>query len=111
MLYCKLIFFFQAEDGIRDTSVTGVQTCALPISGERNCRIHAKTKTGEIVTAHKIVTLAEIEKGMSDAELEEKFRRCVARTFDTRRADAVLAAAGALDRAETVDSLVDLVAL
>src|SRR5437763_16046933 len=24
--------FFQAEDGIRDTSVTGVQTCALPIS-------------------------------------------------------------------------------
>src|SRR5437764_10205558 len=26
------LFFFQAEDGIRDTSVTGVQTCALPIS-------------------------------------------------------------------------------
>jgi len=26
-----LYFFFQAEDGIRDTSVTGVQTCALPI--------------------------------------------------------------------------------
>src|SRR5437762_14122343 len=29
------IFFFQAEDGIRDTSVTGVQTCALPISSRR----------------------------------------------------------------------------
>src|SRR5437762_14062534 len=27
-----MLFFFQAEDGIRDTSVTGVQTCALPIS-------------------------------------------------------------------------------
>src|SRR5206468_7330214 len=27
------IFFFQAEDGIRDLIVTGVQTCALPISG------------------------------------------------------------------------------
>src|SRR5262249_62390545 len=26
------LFFFQAEDGIRDWSVTGVQTCALPIS-------------------------------------------------------------------------------
>jgi len=26
-----LLFFFQAEDGIRDWSVTGVQTCALPI--------------------------------------------------------------------------------
>src|SRR5258708_30182437 len=28
------IFFFQAEDGIRDDLVTGVQTCALPISLE-----------------------------------------------------------------------------
>src|SRR5205085_8257400 len=28
----KLFFFFQAEDGIRDLTVTGVQTCALPIS-------------------------------------------------------------------------------
>src|SRR3712207_7875809 len=28
-----VFFFFQAEDGIRDIGVTGVQTCALPISG------------------------------------------------------------------------------
>src|SRR5256886_3993238 len=28
------IFFFQAEDGIRYLTVTGVQTCALPISGQ-----------------------------------------------------------------------------
>ena len=27
-----MFFFFQAEDGIRDIGVTGVQTCALPIS-------------------------------------------------------------------------------
>src|SRR5699024_11255108 len=27
-----VLFFFQAEDGIRDRNVTGVQTCALPIS-------------------------------------------------------------------------------
>src|SRR5256884_7178575 len=27
------VFFFQAEDGIRDVAVTGVQTCALPIWG------------------------------------------------------------------------------
>src|SRR5688572_32621844 len=27
-----IFFFFQAEDGIRDLTVTGVQTCALPIS-------------------------------------------------------------------------------
>src|SRR5260370_30258586 len=29
--YPFFFFFFQAEDGIRDSSVTGVQTCALPI--------------------------------------------------------------------------------
>src|SRR2546427_7282365 len=28
----RVVFFFQAEDGIRDLTVTGVQTCALPIS-------------------------------------------------------------------------------
>src|SRR5207253_7589901 len=37
-----IAFFFQAEDGIRDGHVTGVQTCALPISVsiERKARIH-----------------------------------------------------------------------
>src|SRR5260370_29431006 len=32
MGFPDFFFFFQAEDGIRDSSVTGVQTCALPIS-------------------------------------------------------------------------------
>src|SRR2546430_7444821 len=37
LVVCELVervffFFFQAEDGIRDLTVTGVQTCALPIS-------------------------------------------------------------------------------
>src|SRR5437762_5552290 len=32
-------FFFQADDGIRVTSVTGVQTCALPISGVGKSRL------------------------------------------------------------------------
>src|SRR2546430_12413860 len=31
--YLLFFFFFQAEDGIRDLTVTGVQTCALPIYG------------------------------------------------------------------------------
>src|SRR2546430_14355218 len=33
--YEIIIFFFQAEDGIRYLTVTGVQTCALPISRRR----------------------------------------------------------------------------
>src|SRR5260221_7960993 len=37
-------FFFQAEDGIRDHCVTGVQTCALPISLTRDIQSHVKTR-------------------------------------------------------------------
>src|SRR5256884_10001223 len=35
MTLLLVVFFFQAEDGIRDVAVTGVQTCALPISRDR----------------------------------------------------------------------------
>src|SRR5687767_2883123 len=38
-----LFFFFQAEDGIRDKLVTGVQTCALPIFGVRGFLISCAT--------------------------------------------------------------------
>src|SRR2546423_4756097 len=36
--FVSFFFFFQAEDGIRDKLVTGVQTCALPISARRLAR-------------------------------------------------------------------------
>ena len=36
---CNFIFFFQAEDGIRDYKVTGVQTCALPIYGQTTSKV------------------------------------------------------------------------
>src|SRR3990170_7027981 len=41
-LLCSLFFFFffQAEDGIRDDLVTGVQTCALPISAGLRVGVH-----------------------------------------------------------------------
>src|SRR3712207_5465766 len=38
---CEFIFFFQAEDGIRDIGVTGVQTCALPILAEEDADMDA----------------------------------------------------------------------
>src|SRR2546430_5246275 len=45
-----MVFFFQAEDGIRDLTVTGVQTCALPI-----CAGHlaAATSTGGLTDKHR----------------------------------------------------------
>src|SRR5256885_17199817 len=45
----RFVFFFQAEDGIRDYKVTGVQTCALPISNHL---------TGE--APESVVTPAEV---------------------------------------------------
>src|SRR5688572_9023567 len=46
-LFILFFFFFQAEDGIRDLTVTGVQTCALPVNeGRPNIADHIKS--GEI---------------------------------------------------------------
>src|SRR5260370_725820 len=41
-----MFFFFQAEDGIRDSSVTGVQTCALPIADKEN-HTHGHKRDGK----------------------------------------------------------------
>src|SRR5207247_5504352 len=45
-IWCRCFFFFQAEDGIRVPLVTGVQTCALPISdecsGDKDCAQHER---------------------------------------------------------------------
>src|SRR5438034_9288650 len=45
-MFC-FFFFFQAEDGIRDHCVTGVQTCALPISwgGAGGCATSAASRS------------------------------------------------------------------
>src|SRR5258708_23414305 len=53
------LFFFQAEDGIRDDLVTGVQTCALPIS-------YAVGK--RIVTIEGLPEVWASQKGLSTAE-------------------------------------------
>src|SRR5207248_5769168 len=64
-------FFFQAEDGIRDRTVTGVQTCALPISGtartsparRRHCGCRTRTRSRmkcnqAYIERHEMVTRA-----------------------------------------------------
>src|SRR5258708_22685559 len=57
-------FFFQAEDGIRDDLVTGVQTCALPISSRYDgtvYRVSAQCSTGTYAVDRAVVTRGNIK--------------------------------------------------
>src|SRR5438046_5413964 len=69
-------FFFQAEDGIRDWSVTGVQTCALPIFDTVTSLAYAIDAKDHYTQGHsqKVAAYAALiaeSMGMSDAEVEE----------------------------------------
>src|SRR2546422_6615544 len=62
VLVLVFFFFFQAEDGIRDVAVTGVQTCALPIYAgfERNvCRFLDGDPTSDTANYNATVTLRQ----------------------------------------------------
>src|SRR5207249_6791605 len=50
------VFFFQAEDGIRDRNVTGVQTCALPISDPMEVAADVFTREDVCGHLHRIGT-------------------------------------------------------
>src|SRR3989475_964446 len=58
---CGMFFFFQAEDGIRDLTVTGVQTCALPISYDKANRSSGKSYGG-LGMDKGLEILAEVKK-------------------------------------------------
>src|SRR5439155_13425507 len=54
-------FFFQAEDGIRDGHVTGVQTCALPISGVSFAQLRWEHYHDQLVAARAKLTPAQTD--------------------------------------------------
>src|SRR6266496_4670050 len=58
--YYSLCFFFQAEDGIRDLYVTGVQTCALPILAYRVGQL-GLTFPAVMSAANEVAVLAFLE--------------------------------------------------
>src|SRR5256885_5694570 len=86
MIVClSIAFFFQAEDGIRDYKVTGVQTCALPILRRipllpacrplvRNRRnpAHRRRSIPENSSLGLIYLLDSVENYMFDARSEER---------------------------------------
>src|SRR5256885_7347994 len=90
---CKMcpgcVFFFQAEDGIRDYKVTGVQTCALPISAleeilagrfsssERVMLDVVLERNGTIIERQAVVNEACINKGALARMIDLKDRKSV----------------------------------
>src|SRR5699024_12051400 len=80
LLLCLVLssdFFFQAEDGIRDRNVTGVQTCALPIlmrdsiPGSQEGRKKVKQIYGKINGKKKPVPIGELNLDMGNVLIEE----------------------------------------
>src|SRR3712207_8146749 len=64
-------FFFQAEDGIRDIGVTGVQTCALPISGP-GTRLRSDSGNLRHIPAPRALTCPRHEKKFTSIRSEER---------------------------------------
>src|SRR5205823_11554880 len=73
-------FFFQAEDGIRDKLVTGVQTCALPICGLPKCKTAARAAVQEMLTENQgqtTISLAQALQGFLFFRLKDPDARQV----------------------------------
>src|SRR5271157_1426908 len=84
-----VIFFFQAEDGIRDADVTGVQTCALPILSERFKFVSGDLLSADFGSGHQIATLGHI----LHSEGEARSRSLLAKTFEALASGGTIAIA------------------
>src|SRR2546425_8908846 len=85
----RIFFFFQAEDGIRDKLVTGVQTCALPILIDDAHAVRVRYKDTDcmsVVYYGNYLTYFEVgrveylrQAGMTIAEINDKIGRASCR--------------------------------
>src|SRR5205085_7437441 len=77
LFFFFFFFFFQAEDGIRDLTVTGVQTCALPISAPHvtpdRCSRIRRVLRGDDAPLRLVIVYADREEFVDT----EAFRRRV----------------------------------
>src|SRR5688572_31069110 len=66
-MFLFFFFFFQAEDGIRDLTVTGVQTCALPIcldaaDARRHAAFRVQLEDADVAGAGDVRAAAELAR-------------------------------------------------
>src|SRR5688572_32497906 len=81
-------FFFQAEDGIRDLTVTGVQTCALPIfSPTTRCKTSISYGLPSDVRAFTTPTRTLIAFGYSTLPLTTRARRAASSREPRKRSE------------------------
>src|SRR5207248_6340801 len=83
LCFIYFFFFFQAEDGIRDRTVTGVQTCALPIStasrsvllslfqARDELEIKIEERTAKLSRANEELQTEIIERKSAEEKLRE----------------------------------------
>src|SRR2546427_3031175 len=79
MLYL-VFFFFQAEDGIRDLTVTGVQTCALPIYAVRAI---VRPAVAEYL-GRRATTAVELERALAWDPWNPTLHVLLGRAYETR---------------------------
>src|SRR5256885_7072363 len=71
VVYLLFFFFFQAEDGIRDYKVTGVQTCALPISSKDTAGFGISIDLDVVTPEDAPGVAVPAEGGLGGAELAQ----------------------------------------
>src|SRR5690606_40958183 len=81
------IFFFQAEDGIRDFHVTGVQTCALPILYHRAYSGWRRSSTGRSTHRNPTSPSAPWANATSVSRISEKPRINAGNAHASRKVD------------------------
>src|SRR5256884_3460263 len=105
-----LFFFFQAEDGIRDVAVTGVQTCALPICGRalRHQGQRALSVACRAVSICRGNAWGQENPGLSGLNLESPDREnagpCFAKKFEAAKTHRMSCRARTAETVEPVYS-------
>src|SRR2546422_7332867 len=93
----NFFFFFQAEDGIRDVAVTGVQTCALPISphtslsaSQRSRQLEREPGGPESGSRHVMYTIARQRSEEHTSELQSRLHLVCRLLLEKKKAQAEL---------------------
>src|SRR5256885_6605823 len=81
----RFFFFFQAEDGIRDYKVTGVQTCALPISPGTEPALAQVEVQNRIKKAEARLPASVMQMGLQVEQASANFLMIYSLTYKDRK--------------------------